>query len=165
MLAMSKVKILGVVVAIATAAWLFAADKPQAEQRANMQKTMKAGNWKDAYEGFRKLALDPKCDNTSAMDQSLAYEGLSSWSTSSPRTSSCSRATEARSGRTGLSIGSPSRWNRAFLVDSGLLGGFGLHDGFGLGGSPAGLVAVRQADAPCRIGPTRPCAAFNLTAN
>jgi uncharacterized protein YfaS (alpha-2-macroglobulin family) len=62
MLALSKVRILGVVVAVAAAAWLFAADKPQAEQRANMQKTMQAGNWKDAYEGFRKLALDPKDD-------------------------------------------------------------------------------------------------------
>src|SRR6266851_8377889 len=62
MLAMSKVKILGVVAAAATAAWLFAADKPQAEQRANMLKTMQAGNFKDAYEGYRKLALDVKDD-------------------------------------------------------------------------------------------------------
>jgi uncharacterized protein YfaS (alpha-2-macroglobulin family) len=62
MLAMSKGKFLGVLVAVAAAAWLFAGQPSQQEQRDKLHKTMQAGNWKDAYDGLRKLALDPKDD-------------------------------------------------------------------------------------------------------
>lgn len=40
--------------------WLAAADTPA--QRDALMKTFQAGNYKDAYEGLRKLALDPKAD-------------------------------------------------------------------------------------------------------
>ena len=43
------------------AVWLFAAENPQARRDALM-KTYQAGNWKDAYDGLRKLALDPQDD-------------------------------------------------------------------------------------------------------
>src|SRR5579863_5385618 len=43
--------------------WLSAADQPASQaQRDGFQKTFAAGNLKVAYEGFRKLALDPKDD-------------------------------------------------------------------------------------------------------
>lgn len=43
--------------------WLFAAEQPVAQaQRDDFQKALTAGNYKVAYEGFRKLALDPKDD-------------------------------------------------------------------------------------------------------
>jgi uncharacterized protein YfaS (alpha-2-macroglobulin family) len=46
-----------------TAVWLFAADKPsQQAQREALTKTFQAGNYKDAYTGFRKLALDSNDD-------------------------------------------------------------------------------------------------------
>lgn len=38
------------------------ADAPPAERRAALQKTLQAGNYKDAYEGYRQLALDPATD-------------------------------------------------------------------------------------------------------
>src|SRR5262249_53892501 len=42
---------------------LIAQDKPDgATQRAKMVKAHKQGNYKDAYNGLRKLALDPKSD-------------------------------------------------------------------------------------------------------
>src|SRR5262245_48204064 len=62
MTAMSKVKVLSIVVAVAAAAWLYASQPSQQEQRDKMHKAMQAGNWKDAYDGLRKLALDPKDD-------------------------------------------------------------------------------------------------------
>src|SRR5215831_11888257 len=62
MLAMSKGKVLSVVVAVAAVTWLFAAQPSQQEQREKLHKTMQASNWKDAYDGLRKLALDPKDD-------------------------------------------------------------------------------------------------------
>jgi uncharacterized protein YfaS (alpha-2-macroglobulin family) len=43
--------------------WLVAADEPNRQaRRDSLMKTFQAGNWKDAYEGLRKLALDPKND-------------------------------------------------------------------------------------------------------
>jgi len=47
-----------------TALWLLAADKPanQSERRAALLKAEQNGNWKDAYDGLRKLALDPADD-------------------------------------------------------------------------------------------------------
>jgi uncharacterized protein YfaS (alpha-2-macroglobulin family) len=60
---MSKVKLLGIAVIIAVVAGLIAADKAsQQEQRDKLIKNMQAGNFKDAYDGLRKLALDPKAD-------------------------------------------------------------------------------------------------------
>ena len=42
---------------------LFAAAPPsQQEQREALMKTFQAGNYKDAYDGLRKLALDPTDD-------------------------------------------------------------------------------------------------------
>ncbi len=44
-------------------AWLWAADRPTLQpQRDNLTKAYHAGNYKDAYEGLRKLALDPQND-------------------------------------------------------------------------------------------------------
>jgi uncharacterized protein YfaS (alpha-2-macroglobulin family) len=56
---------LGVTLVFAVAAvWMFAADPPSPQERHDqLSKTMKAGNFKDAYEGFRKLALDPNDDH------------------------------------------------------------------------------------------------------
>ena len=43
--------------------WLTAADQPVSQaQRDEFQKAFAGGNYKVAYEGFRKLALDPKDD-------------------------------------------------------------------------------------------------------
>ncbi len=59
-----KVGVVGVVLVAAGAVfWLAGAEKPSAgDQRARSKKTYEAGNYKDAYEGFRKLALDPNDD-------------------------------------------------------------------------------------------------------
>src|SRR5262249_33431181 len=47
----------------AFAVWPFAADQPaNLPDREPLLKTYQAGNFKDAYEGLRKLALDPKDD-------------------------------------------------------------------------------------------------------
>ena len=62
MLVISKVRVLSVLVAVAAVTWLFAAQPSQQAQRDKLHKTMQAGNWKDAYDGLRKLALDPKDD-------------------------------------------------------------------------------------------------------
>ncbi len=55
------VRALGVLLAVAgLAVWAAAADKPTfASQRDALMKQFQAGNWKDAYQGLRKLALDP----------------------------------------------------------------------------------------------------------
>jgi uncharacterized protein YfaS (alpha-2-macroglobulin family) len=41
---------------------IFAADVSPADQRQALEKQIKAGNYKDAYEGYRKLALNPQDD-------------------------------------------------------------------------------------------------------
>ncbi len=41
-------------------ATVFTADINYEEQRKKLHKTYQDGNYKDAYEGFRKLALDPE---------------------------------------------------------------------------------------------------------
>ncbi|HEV3238285.1 MAG TPA: hypothetical protein VGZ25_14940, partial [Gemmataceae bacterium] len=53
--------VFGAAVALAC---LIAADTPSSftSSRESLLKTFQAGNYKDAYEGFRKLALDPKND-------------------------------------------------------------------------------------------------------
>jgi uncharacterized protein YfaS (alpha-2-macroglobulin family) len=52
-----------VLVAAGAVLWLGGAEKPSAaDQRARWTKSYGAGNYKDAYEGFRKLALDPNDD-------------------------------------------------------------------------------------------------------
>jgi uncharacterized protein YfaS (alpha-2-macroglobulin family) len=54
--------VLGAMVAFVSAGvWLTAADR-SAPSRDNVMKAFQAGNFKDAYEGLRKLALDPKDD-------------------------------------------------------------------------------------------------------
>jgi uncharacterized protein YfaS (alpha-2-macroglobulin family) len=59
-----RVAVLGVGLTFAVAAvWLAAADRASPQQRRDrLLKTFQAGNWKDAYDGLRKLALDPKND-------------------------------------------------------------------------------------------------------
>jgi hypothetical protein len=55
--------VLGVTLSLLSAAlWLSAADPAAATQREKLMKAYQAGNFKDAYEGLCKLALDPKDD-------------------------------------------------------------------------------------------------------
>jgi uncharacterized protein YfaS (alpha-2-macroglobulin family) len=56
-----KTGVAGVAVVLAVAAfWIYAGNPPShAERRATLTKAFQAGNWKDAYDGLRKLALDP----------------------------------------------------------------------------------------------------------
>src|SRR5436190_22125815 len=58
--------------------WLSAADQPVSQaQRDEFQKAFAGGNYKVAYEGFRKLALDPKDDPARvAGDLQTAISGL-----------------------------------------------------------------------------------------
>jgi uncharacterized protein YfaS (alpha-2-macroglobulin family) len=42
--------------------WLAAADKSSSQSRESLMKTFQAGNYKDAYDGLRKLALDANDD-------------------------------------------------------------------------------------------------------
>jgi uncharacterized protein YfaS (alpha-2-macroglobulin family) len=57
--------VLGALVALAAVWWLVAADSPQVPKdlRDTSMKAFKDGNWKDSYEGLRKLALDPQDDS------------------------------------------------------------------------------------------------------
>src|SRR5437588_1975390 len=59
-----RASVLGTAVALGVAAaWLFAADRPSLQERRDaLTKTAQAGNYRDAYEGLRKLALDPGND-------------------------------------------------------------------------------------------------------
>jgi len=60
---------LGVILAIGGAVWLFGADSPpEKEHRENLKKASQAGNYKEAYDGLRKLALDPKVDRKEVLD-------------------------------------------------------------------------------------------------
>jgi uncharacterized protein YfaS (alpha-2-macroglobulin family) len=53
----------GAALVLTAAVWNFAAESPTSQQRRdNATKQFNAGNFKDAYEGFRKLALDSKDD-------------------------------------------------------------------------------------------------------
>jgi hypothetical protein len=58
----------GVAILVATLAltslvvWRTAAEKPTQARRDNLQKAYQAGNYKDAYEGLRQMALDPADD-------------------------------------------------------------------------------------------------------
>ncbi|MBI3862640.1 MAG: alpha-2-macroglobulin [Planctomycetia bacterium] len=58
--------------------WLCAAEQPVSQsQRDQFQKALTAGNFKVAYEGFRKLALDPKDDPARvAADLEAAIQAL-----------------------------------------------------------------------------------------
>lgn len=47
---------------LAAGAWLFAAAAEQQTQREQLMKAYQAGNYKDAYTGYRKLVLDPQAD-------------------------------------------------------------------------------------------------------
>ncbi len=59
-----RVGVVGVGLLVAAAVgWLVAADVPNPQARREaLMKAYQAGNYKDAYEGLRKLALDPKAD-------------------------------------------------------------------------------------------------------
>jgi uncharacterized protein YfaS (alpha-2-macroglobulin family) len=63
--------VLGVTMSLFSAAlWLIAADPAAPGQREKLMKAHQAGNFKDAYDGLRKLALDPK-DDPSKVGQDL----------------------------------------------------------------------------------------------
>jgi uncharacterized protein YfaS (alpha-2-macroglobulin family) len=63
MLGKPHVRALGVLLTVAGLAAWAVADKPSAaSQREAAMKQFQAGNWKDAYEGLRKLALDPRAE-------------------------------------------------------------------------------------------------------
>src|SRR5258707_674686 len=63
MLGKWQASLVGVVAAMTAGVyWLVAADTPQPGAREALMKSFNAGNYKDAYEGLRKLALDPKDD-------------------------------------------------------------------------------------------------------
>src|SRR5437667_154723 len=70
MLGKRRAGVLGVLLGFVVAgAWLGAAAPPSnQEQRDALMKTYQAGNWKDAYDGVRKLALDPNDDKTKVGD-------------------------------------------------------------------------------------------------
>jgi uncharacterized protein YfaS (alpha-2-macroglobulin family) len=58
-----RLALLAVAMACSVALWVIAADQPAAkERRVTMRKTFQAGNYKDAYDGLRVLALDPAND-------------------------------------------------------------------------------------------------------
>jgi uncharacterized protein YfaS (alpha-2-macroglobulin family) len=48
--------------------WLAAADGPNSAQRDKLMKAYQAGNFRDAYDGLRKLALDPQVDPAKVSD-------------------------------------------------------------------------------------------------
>lgn len=60
----SRARVLGVVFVLGVAgAWLWAAGTPSQDgRRAGLMKTYQAGNYRDAYEGLKQLALDPHAD-------------------------------------------------------------------------------------------------------
>jgi hypothetical protein len=63
----SHARALAVMLVVAgLAVWAIAADKAPtfASQRDALMKAFNAGNWKDAYEGLRKLSLDPQAEPT-----------------------------------------------------------------------------------------------------
>ena len=64
MLSKWKLSALGVALTVAVGAiWLVAADKlAPKDRREGLMKTFQAGNYKDAYDGLRQLALDPADD-------------------------------------------------------------------------------------------------------
>jgi uncharacterized protein YfaS (alpha-2-macroglobulin family) len=60
-----KTLALPVALALVASVWLLAADQPPSQaQRDNFQKAFSSGNFKVAYDGFRKLALDPADDKS-----------------------------------------------------------------------------------------------------
>ncbi|HZY90756.1 MAG TPA: hypothetical protein VFE78_38385, partial [Gemmataceae bacterium] len=63
MLVKSRAVLVGALALAAAFTWSFAAQKsPQLLRREGLTKDANAGNYKDAYDGLRKLALDPKDD-------------------------------------------------------------------------------------------------------
>src|SRR5438874_8197217 len=60
---MRKTVVLLALVVAAVFVWKLTAEEPTpGEQRRALRTAFDAGNYKDAYEGLRKLTLDPKCD-------------------------------------------------------------------------------------------------------
>src|SRR5229473_3000149 len=52
----------------AAVSWFATASQPPRPDRDSLLKTYKAGNFKDAYEGLRKLTLDPRHDPIKVCD-------------------------------------------------------------------------------------------------
>src|SRR5262245_16985224 len=74
-----RIVVLGVALTLVVAVgWRLAAEaQPPQDRRAALTKTMKAGNFKDAYDGLRKLALDPQNDKAQVgSDLELALQCL-----------------------------------------------------------------------------------------
>ena len=56
---LNHIKVPASLLLILGSVWLWAADQPPSQaQRGEFQKAFAAGNYKVAYDGFRKLALD-----------------------------------------------------------------------------------------------------------
>lgn len=65
----SGAALLGVIVGIGGVVGLYWADTtPEKERRQNADKAYQTGNYKDAYESFRQLALDPRRDHKGVLD-------------------------------------------------------------------------------------------------
>jgi uncharacterized protein YfaS (alpha-2-macroglobulin family) len=59
----SRLAAVGAALAAGFVCWLAAAEAPPfAQRQAALMKTLQQGNFKDAYDGLRKLALDPQAD-------------------------------------------------------------------------------------------------------
>src|SRR5215831_6417981 len=75
-----QVLVLGVLLAVgANVVWLSGSgmSAPPQEQREKLGKSFKDGNYKDAYDGLRKLALDPTNDPMQVgADMDLAIQSL-----------------------------------------------------------------------------------------
>ena len=79
MLSKAKAKIVFVAAALALGGvWLMAGGSPDIQKQRDLwTKTFQAGNFKDAYDGLRKLCLDPKNDPLQVgKDMDLAVQAL-----------------------------------------------------------------------------------------
>lgn len=76
-----RLAILVVALTVASAFWAYAQNPSESAVRQRAQQAMNNGNWKDAYDDFRKLALDGKsdprlvCDDLSSGVQCLSNLG------------------------------------------------------------------------------------------
>ncbi|MCS6976320.1 MAG: MG2 domain-containing protein [Gemmatales bacterium] len=57
-----RIAVLGMVLTVVCGIWAYANNPPENVVRHRAQLAMNNGNWKDAYEDFRKLALNPNSD-------------------------------------------------------------------------------------------------------
>src|SRR4051794_5268285 len=61
-------------VAVGGGFWLFAAEPGETELRARAGKAFSAGNFKNAYDDYRRLALDPKASSSEVGND--LYQGM-----------------------------------------------------------------------------------------